>query len=63
MREEIFNTTKPDFEGTDSPIYGSITQTSKTDSSGIAKSTYRVGREAGIIEFWCEDENLKMCGY
>ena len=59
QQEDILNTTKPDFEGTDSPIYGSITQTSKTDSSGIAKSTYTVGTEPGFIEFWYEERSIK----
>ena len=59
MREEIFNTTKPDYEGTDSPIYGSITPVSQTDSSGIAKSIYTAGTEPGFIEFWYEERSIK----
>jgi len=59
QQEEIFNTTPPDYEGTDSSIYGTLTSSSTTDTDGIATSIYTAGTEAGFIEFWWEERSVK----
>lgn len=59
-QESIFNTTPPDYEGTGSSEYGSLTSSSITDSSGIATSIYTSGTEPGYIEFWAQDGNIRL---
>jgi len=57
-QESVLNTASPDYEGTGTSPYGSITSSSETNSSGIASSTYTAGTVAGIIEFVAADTHI-----
>jgi len=61
QQEEIFDDTTPDYEGTDSQTYGTLSDTSvETDEDGVAETTYTLGTAEGYAEFILADENASM---